>query len=251
MIDVQNLTVKYQGKTVLEDISLQFQPGEIVAMIGANGCGKSTLLRCIAGLQMPQSGRVFLHGQPTSRYARRAAAQHIGYLSQSPQAPEGVTVRQLVEHGAFAKTRLFRRPDKSAVDKVLERVDLSAFADRTFAGLSGGEKQRAWIALALLQSPEILLLDEPTSFLDLGYQIEILQLIEDLKHERGMGIIMVLHNINEAARFADRIVAIHAGRIERDGPPDTLDADLVRKLLRARVSLAKPEGSPPFFRPDW
>lgn len=251
MIKTKNLSVSYGGKPILEDINTQFNVGEITALIGANGCGKSTLLRTIAGLQPVDAGQVLLNDRAIASYNRRAIAREIGYLSQSPQAPEGVTVRQLVEHGAFARTRLFRSPAKSDVEAALERVGLPAFADRPFASLSGGERQRGWIALTLLQAPKLLLLDEPTSFLDMGYRIEILRLIEDLKNESALGVVMVLHDINEAARFADRIVALKGGKIYRDGGKESIDATLPKALYGATVTCQSNDGSVPFFKPDW
>ncbi|MEM9584390.1 MAG: ABC transporter ATP-binding protein [Pseudomonadota bacterium] len=251
MIETRNLSVQYGAKSVLKNINIRFDTGEITALIGANGCGKSTLLRMIAGLQSPDQGHVLLHGKAITQHSRRAIAREIGYLSQSPQAPEGVTVRQLVEHGAFSGTRLFRRPAVQAVDEVMDRVDLLSYADRPFDTLSGGERQRGWIALTLLQAPKILLLDEPTSFLDMGYRIDIMRLVEELKSERGMGVIMVLHDLNEAARFADRIVALKDGGILRDGDKSVVDARLPEALFGAKVSVLPSGDGVPFIKPDW
>ncbi|MEM9348741.1 MAG: ABC transporter ATP-binding protein [Pseudomonadota bacterium] len=251
MIEAQNLSLEYGNKTVLRSLNLSFSPGEITVLIGANGCGKSTLLRALAGLQVPSDGEVLLNGRLISVLARKEIAKEIGYLSQSPQAPEGITVRQLVEHGAFARSPLFRRPDPRDIDQALDRVNLLAFAERPFDSLSGGERQRAWIALVLLQSPKMLLLDEPTSFLDLGYRVDILRLIEELKAERGLGVIMVLHDMNEVLRFADRVVALHSGRVLRDGGKDVIDPGLLETLFQAEVSLERAQGAKVFVVPHW
>lgn len=251
MINAQSIGASYSGKTALKDVSLQLNPRETTVFIGPNGCGKSTLLRIMAGIQPPQSGRVLLDNRPINTYQRRAIARKIGYLGQSPQAPDGITLRQLVEHGAFSRTRLFQRPSRDAVDRVLDRVGLLSFANRAFGNLSGGERQRGWIALALLQAPGIMLLDEPTTFLDMGYRIEVLRLLEELKTERNLGIVMVLHDINEAARFADRIIALKNGRVLRDGGKAVIDAALMEELFGSQVFVETYKNSIPFIRPDW
>lgn len=252
MIEAQDLTVGYGSNVVLAGVSLSFSAGEITALIGANGCGKSTLLRAIAGISRPLAGAVYLHGQPISALGRRQIARSLAFQSQSPEAPEGISVRQLVEHGAFARKPLFSRPDRRDVNAALARVDLDSFAERPFSALSGGERQRAWIALVLLQAPEMILLDEPTSFLDLGYQIETLRLLDAIRRERGTGIVMVLHDINQAARFADRIIALHAGRVHCQGPPaKVIDAALLQTLFRAKVRVDQDHAARPFVTPLW
>jgi iron complex transport system ATP-binding protein len=251
MIETKQLSVGYRNRIVLENVNLTFSQGTVTALIGANGCGKSTLLKTLGGLQSAHAGSVYLQGQPIHHIPRRKVARSIGYLSQSPQAPEGISVQQMVAHGGFARTRLFARTDNNAVVEVLKRLSLLDLAQRPFATLSGGERQRAWIALVLLQSPKLLILDEPTSFLDLGHQIELLTLLEELVHERNLGVIMVLHDLNQASRFADRIIALHEGQILRTGiPKDVIEPDLIKTIFNAKTDV-KIHQKHPYILPVW
>ena len=238
MIEAQNLSVAYEKHLILRNIDLRFEANSVTALVGPNGCGKSTLLRTLAGLQKPQSGQVMLQDCPLHGLKRKAIAQKIAYMAQSPQAPEGLSVRQLVEHGAFARRRLFKRQDQEEVNDLLAACGLTQLAERPFAEMSGGEQQRAWIAMSLFQKASFLLLDEPTSSLDLGYQINILRLIETLRKTQQFGVIMVLHDINQACYFADRIVALKDGIVLNEGPPDrVISSNLLRNLYGAEVTV--------------
>jgi len=238
MIEAQNLSVAYENRLILRDINLHFAANSVTALVGPNGCGKSTLLKTLAGLHKPQSGQVLLQDHPLQALKRKAIAQKIAYMAQAPQAPEGLTVRQLVEHGAFARRRLFKRQDHEEVNELLAACGLSPLAERPFAEMSGGEQQRAWIAMCLLQKASFLLLDEPTSCLDLGYQINILQLVEKLRKIQHFGVIMVLHDINQASHFANRIVALKDGSVVSEGAPhEVVSNSLIQTLYDAEVTV--------------
>jgi len=240
MIEAQNLSVAYEKRLILRDIDLRFEANSVTALVGPNGCGKSTLLRTLASLHKPQSGQVLLQDRPLHGLKRKTIAQKIAYMAQSPQAPEGLSVRQLVEHGAFARRRFFKRQDQEEVNDLLAACGLSQFAERPFAEMSGGEQQRAWIAMSLLQKASFLLLDEPTSSLDLGYQINILRLVEKLRKIQKFGVIMVLHDINQASHFADRIVALKDGIVLSEGPPDhVISSELIHTLYGADVTILR------------
>ena len=218
-----NLCLSYGKHRVIDDLSVDIDPTQITVVIGPNGCGKSTLLSALAGLLHPVSGQVTLNGTPVSKWSRKALARELAFLPQQPQAPQEISVRDLVAHGRFAHRRPFAShsaDDHAAIDWALQATNTEGFADRTFGALSGGERQRVWIALALAQSPRMLLLDEPTSFLDIGYQYQVLDLLRGLDGEQHPGLLMVLHDINQASFYADRIIAMKNGRIVADGPPE-------------------------------
>lgn len=243
MITAQSISVGYGNRQVLRQIDLHLHEGEVCALIGANGSGKSTLLRALAGLHPVQGGSVLLSGQPMTGLSRRAIARKIAVLTQSPTGPEGVSVAQLVAHGLFARQGLFgrsihRHDRQQAIEQALIRTGMLDHADRPFTALSGGEQQRVWIALTLAQSPRMLLLDEPTSFLDMGHQLETLDLLRRLQRADGIGVVMVLHDINQASFFADRIIALKDGGVVADGPPaQVMTANLVETLYGAHVTV--------------
>lgn len=219
----ENLCLSYGKHRVIDSLSLDIDPDKITVVIGPNGCGKSTLLSALAGLQTPTSGQVTLDGKPVKQWNRKALARRLAFLPQQPQAPLEINVRDLVAHGRFAHRRPFASlssEDHSAIDWALKATGTEDFASRTFGALSGGERQRVWIALALAQSPRMLLLDEPTSFLDVGYQYQVLDLLQGLDGDDRPGLLMVLHDINQASFYADRIIALKHGAILADGSPE-------------------------------
>ncbi|WP_417264057.1 ABC transporter ATP-binding protein [Celeribacter sp.] len=219
--DIRDLRVGYGDRPVLDGIDLSLAPGQITAIIGANACGKSTLLRAMSRLLAPERGEVLLDGRSVHRTAPRKLAQCLGLLPQSPIAPEGITVLDLVSRGRHPHHGLFGRwtaEDDRAVAEALEATGTAALSERPVEALSGGQRQRVWIAMVLAQRTDVLLLDEPTTFLDINHQIEVLDLLTDLNRRHGTTIVMVLHDLNLAARYADRIVAIADGQIYRHGP---------------------------------
>ncbi|GAA4895331.1 ABC transporter ATP-binding protein [Streptomyces coeruleoprunus] len=221
-VRVEALRFGYPGRAVLDGVDLSVSAGESVALVGLNGCGKSTLLRLCAGLLKPAAGRVLLDGDDVARLSRRAAARRVALLHQSAPPVPGMTVRQLVRQGRYAARGplgMLRDGDDEVCARAMADVGVAAWADRPVDALSGGERQRVRLAMALAQDTRVLLLDEPTTYLDLRHQLEVLQTVERLRAERGLTVLMVLHDLGHAARFAERIVALRAGRVAADGPP--------------------------------
>jgi iron complex transport system ATP-binding protein len=219
------LTVGYRDNVVLDSLDLQIAGGRITALCGPNGCGKSTLLRTLAGLQPARSGQVEVNGAPLGSLRRRALARTLTMLAQFNQIPAGLTVRELVAYGRYAHGGWLRgltRADHAAIDEALHASGLATDASRDVAALSGGERQRAWIAMALAQQAPIVLLDEPTTYLDIHHQLDILRELRRLNRERGLTIVWVLHDLNQAAAFSDDIVLMRAGRIVAQGSPEAM-----------------------------
>ncbi len=217
----EHLTLRYGGISVVRDVSLTVEPGEMVAIIGPNGSGKSTLLRGLSRLHRPASGRVMLGESDVRAMSAREVARVVAVLPQIVESGVDLTVRELVWRGRYPHQGVMLRataPDYEAVDWAMHAADVTGFADRPLAQLSGGERQRAWIALALAQKPRVLLLDEPTSFLDVQHQVEVMNLLRRLNGE-GMTVVAVLHDLMLAARYCDRVVAVRNGEVEFDGNP--------------------------------
>ncbi|MFI6284395.1 ABC transporter ATP-binding protein [Streptomyces sp. NPDC051018] len=231
----ERLSLGYGDRTVVESLDLAVPPGRITAIVGANACGKSTLLRSMSRLLAPREGRVVLDGKEVHRLPAKELARTLGLLPQSPVAPEGITVADLVGRGRHPHQRMFSRwkhEDDEAVAAALEATDTMPLADRSVDELSGGQRQRVWIAMALAQQTDILMLDEPTTFLDASHQVEVLDLLTDLNHARGTTVVMVLHDLNLAARYADHIVALASKRLHAAGPPnEVLTEETVRAVF--------------------
>lgn len=222
LLEAKQLEVGYHHHLILKQLSIAIPAGGVTALVGTNGSGKSTLLKTIARLLIPHKGEVYLDGQAIARESTIALARKMAILPQSPEIPMAMTVRELVEQGRYPHVgplRMLKKQDHTAIEEALELTGMHAFAGRPLDALSGGERQRAWIALALAQSTPLLMLDEPTTFLDVRHQLEILELVRRLNQERGITIIVVLHELNQAARYADRMVVLKDGVIEVDGPP--------------------------------
>ena len=255
ILAADRLTLEYRrGHPVVCDLSLAVEPGEIVALVGPNGSGKSTLLRALARLMRPQRGSVMLNGQAIHRLNPRKVAQQLAILPQNPAAPEDLTVRDLVARGRFARQAWWRPSttrDRDAIGWALDMTGLVDFAPRRLSTLSGGERQRAWIALALAQEPRILLLDEPTTFLDISHQLEVMTLLQTLNREGDLSIVMVLHDLNQAARFSHRLVAIHTGQVYAAGTPDdVLTETMMREVFQVEGTIGRdPFAGTPVFTP--
>ncbi|MGY1884106.1 ABC transporter ATP-binding protein [Blastococcus sp. SYSU DS0753] len=229
----EGLTLGYTDDAVIDALDLAIPPGRITAIVGANACGKSTLLRSMSRLLSPRGGQVLLDGKAVHRMPAKELARILGLLPQSPIAPEGITVADLVGRGRHPHQRLlsrWSREDDEAVAAALEATQTVELADRPVDELSGGQRQRAWIAMALAQRTDVLLLDEPTTFLDVSHQVDVLDLLTDLNRARGTTIVMVLHDLNLAARYADHLVALAGGRVHAAGTaeevltPETVQA---------------------------
>jgi iron complex transport system ATP-binding protein len=246
----EDLTLGYGDRVVVEGLHLVVPPGRITAIVGANACGKSTLLRSMSRLLAPRGGQVLLDGRAVHRMPAKELARTLGLLPQSPIAPEGITVADLVGRGRHPHQGVFTRwkkEDDAAVAAALEATQTTELAERAVDELSGGQRQRVWIAMALAQQTDLLLLDEPTTFLDVAHQVEVLDLLTDLNRTRGTTIVMVLHDLNLAARYADHLVALSDGRIHAAGDPaDVFTEDCVRAVfgLDSRVIVDPTSGKP-------
>ncbi|MGH2603240.1 MAG: ABC transporter ATP-binding protein, partial [Dehalococcoidia bacterium] len=218
----EDVTLSYGSTAIVHDLSLDVLDGAVTTIIGPNGCGKSTLLRALGRLMQPASGAVILDGQLIHRLPTREVARRLGLLQQQPVPPEGITVEDLVRRGRYPHQGFLQPPtsrDTEAVACAIGLTGVSDLARRPVDQLSGGQRQRAWIAMALAQETPLLMLDEPTTFLDVAHQLEVLDLVQRLNADEGRTIVMVLHDVNEAARASDHIVAMREGRILREGPP--------------------------------
>ncbi|MBB3113261.1 iron complex transport system ATP-binding protein [Paenibacillus phyllosphaerae] len=240
-LEAQGLGLSYGGAYIFEDLNLSLPKGKITVFIGSNGCGKSTLLRSMARLLKPQRGSVLLEGHDIAGMSTKDVARKLAILPQGPTAPEGLTVLQLVKQGRYPYQSWMKQwspEDEAAVASALEATGMSGLADRAVDSLSGGQRQRAWIAMTLAQGTPIILLDEPTTYLDLTHQIEVLDLLHEMNVQHQHTIVMVLHDINLACRYADHIVAIRQGKVEAQGKPeDVIDARLIETVFSLKCEI--------------
>ncbi|RBY80991.1 cobalamin/Fe(3+)-siderophore ABC transporter ATP-binding protein [Geodermatophilus sp. TF02-6] len=238
----ERLDLGYDGTLVVRALDLQLPPGEVTAIVGPNGCGKSTLLGALARVHGPQGGAVLLDGRDLAGLRPRDAARRIGLLPQQAEAPDGLTVRDLVRYGRHPHQGLLRQwspEDAAAVHRALAAADLLDLADRPLDTLSGGQQQRAWIAMVVAQETAVVLLDEPTSALDLGHQLEVLDLVHDLAAQ-GRTVVLVLHDLSTACRHADHLVALRDGRVVAEGTPaGVVTAELVRDLYGVEATVLR------------
>ena len=227
-----------RSRKVLDDVGFTVRKGETVGIIGPNGSGKSTLLRLISGVETASGGRVLLKGKEAAAYPRKQLARWLAVLQQDALPPIGFTVREVIGMGRYPYQNWLgdEREDPSAlIESVMERLGLTALADRTLERLSGGERQRVALGKVMVQEPELLLLDEPTTFLDIGYQVQMMDYIRDWQRESGLTVVAVLHDLNLAAQYCDRIIVLHEGRKVREGPPaDVIESDLIASVYGTR-----------------
>ena len=234
MLQVRNLKVSYDATVIVDGIDLDVPQGGVTTIIGPNGCGKSTLLRATAGLIASDSGTVTLNGVDTAKLKRREIARQLAVLPQTPVAPEGLTVRDLVSRGRHPHQSWLRQAsaeDARAVDAVMELTNIAEFADRPLERLSGGQRQRAWIAMVLAQDTPLVFLDEPTTYLDLSHSVEVLSLVRRLADQEGRTVLMVLHDLNLAARYSDQLIVMQRGEVRAVGTP----TEVVTESLLSRV----------------
>lgn len=223
LLEVREVRHAFGATPVLRGVSLAVQPGEMTAVIGPNGSGKSTLLRIAGRLLRPQSGEVRFDGRDARSIPPREFARRVAFLPQAPEAPADLAVVELVARGRHPHRGLLggsTERDREAVERALVLAGVEHLRHRTVATLSGGERQRAWVALALAQEPDMLLLDEPTTFLDIGHQVELLALLARLNEEQGLTVLMVMHDLPQAAHYARRLIAMRAGLLVAEGTPD-------------------------------
>jgi iron complex transport system ATP-binding protein len=250
VLSAKDLTLQYDQRRVVEGLTAEIPEGKVTMIVGANACGKSTLLRGLSRLLKPAGGTVTLDGKDIHSRPAKELARILGLLPQHPTAPDGILVRDLVGRGRYPHQGFFRSwsaDDDDAVQRALEATETLELAERNVDELSGGQRQRVWIAMALAQETEVLLLDEPTTYLDLAHQVEVLDLITDLNRQRGTTVAIVLHDLNLAARYADHVIAMKGGRIVAEGTSaDVVTEDLVRDVfgLDSRVLPDPISGTP-------
>ncbi|WP_139491002.1 ABC transporter ATP-binding protein [Brevibacillus dissolubilis] len=234
-LETQNLTLTYGESLIIDQLNLQIPKGKITVLIGSNGCGKSTLLRSMARLLKPKEGNILLDGQAIATTPTKEIAKRLAILPQSPTAPEGLTVQQLVKQGRYPHQNWLKQwttEDEAMVNEALESTGMTELKDRAVDSLSGGQRQRAWIAMTLAQGTETILLDEPTTYLDMTHQVEVLDILFELNQTQKRTIIMVLHDLNLACRYADHIVALKDKTVYAQGhPTETITPDTVRAVF--------------------
>ncbi len=254
LLRVENLSVSYKDFAVLENVDLHIREGRIYCIVGPNGCGKTTLLRAMSRSIRPAAGRVLMMGNDIFRMKTKVVARTLAVLHQNNATLADVTVHSLVLYGRFAHKQWWQgtdREDLQIADWAIERMNLSALRRRKLNTLSGGERQRAWIAMSLAQKPRILLLDEPTTFLDISHQLEIMELLSTLNRSEGIAIVMVLHDINHAARYSDEMVVLKDRRIYCQGAPrEVVRSDVLAKVFHVEATVWEDETTEkPVFLP--
>ncbi|MFI7702050.1 ABC transporter ATP-binding protein [Nonomuraea sp. NPDC049480] len=234
-LHAEELTLGYDDQAIVTNLDVQIPDGKITAIVGANACGKSTLLRGLARLLKPRHGAVYLDGKTLTELSTHHVAKTLGLLPQTPLAPDGITVADLVARGRYPHQGWFRRwteHDDDAVARALDATGTADLVNRPLRQLSGGQRQRVWVAMALAQDTDLLLLDEPTTYLDINHQVELLRLLRKLNAESGKTIVAVLHELNLACRFSDHVIAMSEGAIVAEGTPtEVITAELVEKVF--------------------
>jgi iron complex transport system ATP-binding protein len=231
----QQLDIAYESRLIVEDLNLSIPSGKITALVGANGSGKSTILKTMSRILKPRKGSVFLDSKAIHQQSTKDVAKQLAILPQNPVAPDGLTVGELVGYGRFPHQKGFgtqTREDRDIIRWAIQVTGMEDFFDRPVDQLSGGQRQRAWIAMALAQQTDILFLDEPTTFLDMGHQLEVLKLLQKLNQEEGRTIVMVVHDLNHATRYAGHMVAIKSGKVVSQGTPtEVMTRDVLRLVF--------------------
>ncbi|WP_422732033.1 iron-enterobactin ABC transporter ATP-binding protein [Leclercia pneumoniae] len=237
----ENLTLGYGKKTVAQDLNVSIPDGHFTAIIGPNGCGKSTLLRTLSRLMTPLAGSVYLDGEQIQRYASKEVARRIGLLAQNATTPGDITVQELVARGRYPHQPLFtrwRKEDEAAVTRAMQATGITELAGQSVDTLSGGQRQRAWIAMVLAQETAIMLLDEPTTWLDISHQIDLLELLSELNRTQGYTLAAVLHDLNQACRYATHLIALRDGKIVAEGAPKAIvTPDLIEQIYGMRCMI--------------
>ncbi len=252
IIKARNITVDIRKKPILNGININVEKGKIYSIIGPNGSGKTTLLRVISRNLKPVQGDVLLNGQNVHRMNTKKTAKIMAVLTQVHSGMNDVTVRQLISYGRFAHRDWWKAKDKEdteIIDDCIKKTGLERFSERKISTLSGGERQRAWIAMSIAQKPQILILDEPTTFLDISHQLEVLELVERLNKDENITILMVLHDINHAARYSDELIVIKEGKVYANGEPsEVLTPAIFREVFNVEADISQDgQSSKPYF----
>ncbi|WP_445505910.1 ABC transporter ATP-binding protein [Niallia sp. 03190] len=243
ILSTEHLKIGYEEKIIVKDLSFDIQAGKITTIIGPNGCGKSTILKTLARIHKAKSGFVYLDGKQIHKIPTKQIAQKMAVLPQSPDAPAGLTVFDLVSYGRSPHQRGFARlseKDKEVIEWSLQVTGLKDLMDQDVDKLSGGQRQRAWIAMAIAQETDLLILDEPTTYLDMAHQLEVLQLLKKLNKEENRTIVMVIHDLNHAARFSDRMVAMNKGTLMKEGTADeVMTSEVLKDVFHIEAVIVK------------
>lgn len=244
---IKDLEVAYGDQTIIKQLNLEIPIGKITTIIGPNGCGKSTFLKTIGRIMKAKHGAVYLDAKDIHELSSKEFARQLAILPQSPIAPEGLTAQELVSYGRYAHQKGFGKEsakDKEIVKWALEVTNLSELSHRSVDNMSGGQRQRVWIAMALAQETEMILLDEPTTYLDVAYQLEVLELLEDLNRIYGCTIVMVLHDINLASRYADYLIALKQGKVIVEGTPrEVITKEMLKEVYQIESDIVLEEQS--------
>lgn len=244
-IRVENLTVGYENNTIIEKMNLSLPKGKISIIIGGNGCGKSTLLKTISRINKPSQGEIFINDKNIKKVKEKDIAKEVAFLPQGPVCPNGLTVRELVAYGRFPHQKMIgglNTHDQDMINWAIAQTGLDEFADREIENLSGGQRQRAWIAMTLAQETEVIMLDEPTTYLDLSYQLEVLEILQRLNREKQTTVVIVLHEINNAFKFADHIVGLKKGKVICEGKPmEVITKETLQTIYGIEADLKKSE----------
>ena len=253
-LEGRGLSLSYESRQISSDLDVHVPEGRVTVILGPNACGKSTLLRALSRLLTPSRGEVLLHGEDVRRMAPKHLARRLGLLPQSSTAPFGITVTDLVARGRVPHQKMLQQwsdTDRLAVARAMEATRITGLADRVVDELSGGQRQRVWIAMLLAQDTPVMLLDEPTTFLDISHQLDVMELVRTLNRDEGRTMVLVLHDLNQACRFADNLIVMRDGAVIQQGAPaEIMTEDLLRRVfsLRARV-LPDPEFGCPMVIP--
>lgn len=243
MIEARNIKVGYENRTIIEDLSVKINEGEIVSIIGPNGSGKSTLLKSLSKLLKRKDGEVLIACQSIDLMKNNEVAKVLSMVSQQNTSPSDITVKELVYYGRIPHKKWFEprsKEDEEVVNWSLEQTGVLKYADRKLVHLSGGERQRVWIAMALTQKPKVLFLDEPTTYLDMSHQLELMELVQHINKEFNMTIVMVLHDLNQAARYSNRVIIMKDGKIVADGKPEeVIVKDIIQSVYNVKCCISK------------
>ncbi|NEU04597.1 ATP-binding cassette domain-containing protein [Clostridium senegalense] len=239
VLRVENLKVSYGEKEVLKGINFNIESGKIVSIIGPNGCGKTTLLKTISRNLKPNEGKILLNGKDVYKFKNKNLARIMATLSQSNVCPDDVSIKELVSYGRYAHKKFFSgftKEDEEIINWAISRTGLNEMKNRKVITLSGGERQRAWIAMAIAQKPSILILDEPTTYLDISYQLELLDLIKSLNEKEKITIVMVLHDINQACKYSHELIVIKNGYLyEKGSPSKIINDNMLKEVFRLKA----------------